>query len=341
MNRKLLFTILLAAFLFAGQALAQVRLQGEVVDEQGKPVAGAKVTVKTPRVPELSPVHTDKRGRWAVLLPMGGQWDVDISAEGYVTFLGSVNASETERLPRLKSVLQSKPEPQPQVQQAEPEVVSTVPPEAVEAVQMAEAYMRQAEGKATPEDSLLLGMSAILPPVPAEERKALYAKAAVEFEKAHALLPEHVDLKKALSRAYYASGQLQPAIEMLEQVHAAEPENSGISLLLVNLLAEAGNLDRARKVIDNLPDQSLTDATAVVNVGILFLNKNAPEEAVRYLNRAIAIDPEKSEPYYYRAIARLQMKDMAQAKTDLQKVVELGPDTPEAQEARDLLKQIK
>lgn len=336
----------MAVLLLPTQALAQIRLHGEVFDEQGKPVESAKVTVKTPRVPELAPVHTDKRGRWAVLLPVGGKWDVDITAEGYVTFLGTVNASETERMPRLKSVLEKKPEPKPQPE-PEPEqaeeapVASTVPPEAVEAVHMAEAYVRMAEGKATLDDSLRLGMSATLAPVPAEEKKALYAKAVVEFEKAHALLPEHLDLKKALSRAYYASGQLQPAIGLLKQVHATEPANTGISLLLVNLLAEAGNLDEARQVLDSLPEQGLPDATAVVNVGILFLNKAAPGEAIRYFDRAISIDPAKAEPYYYRAIARLQMKDAARAKADLQKVIELGPETPEAEEARDLLKQIK
>ncbi|HVT44400.1 MAG TPA: tetratricopeptide repeat protein [Thermoanaerobaculia bacterium] len=341
MNRKLLPIMLLAALLPTATALAQIRLQGEVVDEKGKPIQGAQVTVQSPRLPDVAPVQTDRRGRWAVLLPVGGRWDIDITADGYASSLGTVNAIEAQRMPSIKTVLQGKPEPVPQPQPQEPDVSSTVPPEAVEAVQMAEAWVRQAEGKATVEDSLRLGMSASIAPVPAKQKKELYARAVAEYEKAQALLPDHIELKKALARAYYASGELKPAIGLLKQVHAAEPDNSGIALLLVNLLAEAEDLEGARQVLDALPEQALTDATAVVNVGILFLNKAAPKEAIRYLDRAVSIDPAKADSYYYRAIARLHMKDMALAKGDLQKVIELAPDSPEAQESRDLLKQIK
>ncbi|HVT43464.1 MAG TPA: tetratricopeptide repeat protein [Thermoanaerobaculia bacterium] len=333
-------SLVIATLLPAGAAFAQIRLHGEVVDEQNKPIQGAQVTVTSSRVPDVPPAKTDRRGRWAVLLPIAGKWDIDINAEGYLPSLGTVNATEAQRLPAIRTVLQKKPEPVPQPQEEVP-VASTVPPEAVAAVEMAEAYVRQAEGKATPEDSLRLGMSASIAPLSVDEKKALYAKAVGEYEKAQALLPDHLELKKALARAYYGSGELKPAIGLLKQVHAAEPENSGISLLLINLLAESGDLEGARQILDGLPEQALTDTTAVVNVGILFLNKAAPKEAILYLDRAIAMDPARADSYYYRAIARLHMKDMVSAKADLQKVIELGPDTPEAQEARDLLKQIK
>ncbi|MBW3670852.1 MAG: tetratricopeptide repeat protein [Acidobacteria bacterium] len=343
MRRHSIFALAFLALLLSFPAFAQVRVYGQVEDPEGKPIEGAKVKISTERYSDLAPAYTDRRGKWATAVPFGGRYEIDISKEGFQPFLGSVTVSEAARMPPLKATMQPKaPEPPPEPV-VEEEVISSVPPEAVDAVELAEAYMRRAEGKATAEDLERLNILAAPETLPAptpEERKDLYRKAIVELEKAQALLPEHLEIKKALARSYYAVGELKPAIGILETVHAAEPGTPAIALLLTNLYAEVGELEKARKLLDNLPADALADPTAVINVGILFLNKGEAAEAHRYFDRAVQADPARADAYYYRGIASLQLKNLDEAKADFRKVLELAPEGPEAADAQDLLNQL-
>jgi Flp pilus assembly protein TadD len=336
LKKILLISVLL---LLAAPLFAQARLTGRVVDPEGKPVAGAEVKLSSDRVPEVRPVTTDRNGKWVILLPIGGPWNVDISREDYATFRGSVVVSEAGRMPPLESTIQ----PQRPVEPAPEERIvpeSNVPPEAVAAVEAGERLLRLATGNATPGDLEVLGLDAATPSPAPEEQREIYRGAVTQFEKARELLPEHVEIKKALARAYYASGQIEPAVEVLNEVLEAEPGNVGIALVLVNLLAEEGELEQAREVLDALPSGSLSEPTAVINVAILFLNRGESREAHRYADRAVSIDPLRGETYYYRGLAALQMENMADAKADFRKVVDLAPESSEAADAKDLLDQM-
>src|SRR5262249_16753581 len=106
-------------------------------------------------------------------------------------------------------------------------------------------------------------------------------------------------------------------------------------------LLEDGQLAEGKKVIEALPAGSLTDATPLLNVGILMMNKKQPAAAVDYLTKAIAIAPNSVDAYYYRGLAQIQAGKMKEAKPDLQKVVELAPESDQAKEAKEYLKSIK
>lgn len=312
---KRLFSLCLAIMLSAvvvAPASAQgwrgmARLAGTVVNADGNPIEGARVVLRSIRAGDDGPdVTTDRRGRWAALGLIGGQWNIDVKAEGYVTEKIVVNISEVRRIPPLEIVLQPMPEAEPE---PEPTVASTVPPEAVEAVERGEALLAEGEIEA----------------------------AIVELEKAHASLPDHLQLKQVLAQSYYKTGQLKPAIGLLRAVHQAEPTNNGVVLLLVNLLVEDGQLEEGRRLLDGLPAEAISEPTAVVNVGILFLNKNNPQEAHEYFTRAIEIGPDRGESYYYRALASIHLERNEEAKRDLRRVLELAPESSEAAEAKELL----
>lgn len=285
--------------------VAQVRVQGSVVNEDGKAVANATVKLFSEAGGELDPITTDKRGKWAALVPVGGEWNIDVEAEGYITSKGIVPLSEVNRTPPLKTVLQKRPEV------VEQPVASTVPQEAVAAVEAGEAALAAGDFEA----------------------------AVRELSKAHALLPEHLQIKQALARAYYGKGEVKPAIGMLKDVHEADPSNTGVALLLVNLYLEDGDLEAGQNLLASLPEGTISDPTALINVGILFMNKGNLEQAYDYFDQAVKIDETVGVSYYYRGIAALQLERMDDAKADLEKVVELAPDSSEAQDAKDLLAQ--
>lgn len=314
--RKLVSSLsMVVLLLVASAAFAQVRgkgrLQGAVTDkETGKPVAGAKVSVAIAgNTTEPIIATSDAKGRWSALGLIGGQWNIDIEADGYVTSRGSVNVSELQMVPPIKTALAREVKQEP----VEEPVVSSVPEEAVAAVRAGEELMKQEK----------------------------YAEAAAEFEKALVHVTDNDQLKQATSQAYYKAGELKKAIAMLEQVVAADPSNHGLAMLLVNLYLEDGRLAEGKALVDQLPEGAITDPTVYTNVGILFMNKQSLDDALAYFTKAVELDRSRADSYYYRGLAYVQMKQYAEAKAEFNRVVELAPDSTEAAEAKQLLAQLK
>jgi hypothetical protein len=74
-----------AAPLLAQDWKGMGRLEGRVLDPDGKPVEGASVTLDLPERGGGGPTaKSDKKGRWAVGGIVAGKWNADINAPGYV-----------------------------------------------------------------------------------------------------------------------------------------------------------------------------------------------------------------------------------------------------------------
>lgn len=306
----MLLTFVLSATGAAAQVRGKGRLQGHVVEQgTGKPVDGATVTL-APANGSTAPIvaKTNAKGRWAALGLTSGQWNVDIEAPGFTTNRGSVNVSESQLIPPIKTELA------PVVEEKSVEVeVSGVPQEAVDAVNRGQDLV--AEGK--------------------------FAEAIVELEKALTYLPDNVQLKQLLAQAYYKTGDLKKAIALLEAVRAADAANTGVALLLTNIYIENDQLDQARALIATVPESAVTEPTIYSNIGVLFMNKANAAEAITYFDKAIALDANRAESYHYRGLAYVQLQKYAEAKADLRKVIELAPESPEAAEAKQLLDGLK
>lgn len=338
MRRSILsfFVVMLVATTVMAQAYrGGGRLQGVVTDPNGKPVAGAKVTLFSLKAQAgPPPLTTDKSGKWAMLGLVGGKWNIDIEAPGFQLTKGSVELSELQRIPPVKTTL----EPAVVVPAEEAPVAKPgIPQEAVDAVNAAQALVDEAEGR-----------TLALEPLTEERKKQLYANAAAELEKGLALIPDDADnaktrtqVRQLLAQSYYKTGDVKKSIELLRSVVAAAPENVGVQLLLANLLLEDGRLEEGRAALANVPASAMTDPTAYINVGILFMNKSQLQDAYGYFDKAVALDPNRGESYYYRGLSLLQQQKLKDAKADFEKVVALAPESSEAKDAQDLLKQFK
>ena len=95
------------------------RLEGKVLDPDGKPIPGAAVRLDLPGKggPEL---RADKKGKWAVLSLGSGVWHVDVSADGFVTKRISATVMEEVRTPPIDIKLEraAPSGPPPEVLQA-------------------------------------------------------------------------------------------------------------------------------------------------------------------------------------------------------------------------------
>lgn len=317
----LALVLLVTAFSASAQVWRGMgRLHGVVLDEQGKPIKDAKVVLRSVRGSNTGPdaILTDAKGKWAGGGLIGGEWLVDIMADGFITAQKTANVSELARLvPAMKVQLQRKPEekPKPVVEEREAIMIGgvEVSPETAASITAANAFMKEEKWK----------------------------EAAAEYEKALAVLTTSTQLKFALARAYYGGGELKKAISQLRDVYQADTGNVMAATLLADMLLEDGQLDEANTVLAAIPEGAITDANTMINLGIRFVNNSKPAEAHKYFHQAVGLDPALPAAYYYRALASVQLKKMDAAKADLEKVIELAPDSTEAKDAKEILVQIK
>jgi hypothetical protein len=317
----------LLAILVAASASAQVwrgngRMQGVVRDQSGKAIPGAKITVVLPKVGNVGPetITADKNGRWAAGGLMGGTWNIDIQAEGFQPKSGTAQVSEINTLSApIITVLEPKPveEAKPAAAEETREAIVVggveISPETAASLEAANNFMKQQK----------------------------WAEAAVEYEKAVAVLTTNTQLKAALARAYYGAGDIKKAIGSLTEVYNADSGNVTYATLLADMLLENQQYDAGKKILAAIPAGGISDAGTLINLGIRFINMNKVDDAYTYFNNAVTVAADSPAAYYYRGIAELQQKKMKEAKADFQKVVSIAPDSSEAKDAKDLLAQLK
>ncbi len=279
------------------------RLEGRVLDPDGKPVADASVKLALPaRGGGGTTLKTDKKGRWAVGGIASGRWDIDIEAAGFVTKRVSANlGAESERVPPIEV----------KVERAAP---AGPPLEVLEAVRKGdEAY-----------------------------KAGRFAEARVEYEKLLVLRPDLAKtLHEQIARCYSQEGNATKELEHLQFLLDAEPTDQALRLLMAQEALKGGLLDRGRELLKGVDDSAVRDPNVYFNIAALFLNQSKPEDAIGYLSRAVAVDPTYLDGYFQRGLAYVSLGRMAEAKADLKKVVELAPDSPQAQTAKKGLEQLK
>lgn len=358
--RKLILTTSLILSLFTtitvtAQVRGTGRLQGIVTDKAtGKPIAGATVTV-TPSSEKTVPIvaKTDQRGRWSALGLTNGNWNIDITADGYETTRGSAAVSELQMAPPIKTAMAPAAvvEEQPVVEA--PVESPLIPKEAADLITEGQDLLKIKAGDVvTRTEATGAGASASVSHTVTDADVKENAKRAVaNFEKAFPLIPEdkpetgeiRSQLMDVMAQAYYRAGDLPKAISMLERLitvdpfSAPDPRITPRQLLLVNLYLEHGNLEKAKGLLDKLPAGAVTDPTVYVNIGILFMNLQKVSDALTFFTKAIELDPAHSPSYYYRGLANLQSKKNAEARADFQKVIALAPGSSEAGDAKQML----
>lgn len=278
------------------------RLEGKVLDADGKPLTQVEVKLDNPGRGGGPTVKTDKKGRWAYLGLAAGNWNIDFQAEGFTTKRIAVALpSENARLPPLEVRLDKA-------------VPKGPPPEVLEAIQRGDAAYK--DGK--------------------------WAEARTEYEKLLAMRPDlATTLNLQIARCYKQEGNIEKQLEYLQQVLDAEPANSDIRALMAMEAIEAGQLERGLALLEGLDASAITNPDVYFNIGVGFLNRNKPDEAVTYFTKALAVDPAYLDGYFQRALTYLGQQKLAEAKSDFEKVVELAPEGPQAETARKALEQLK
>jgi tetratricopeptide (TPR) repeat protein len=301
------YVLVAAALTLAAPAFAQDwkgmgRLEGRVLDPDGKPLPDVTVKLNLPSRGGGTTIKTDKKGHWAIGGIASGAWQIDLEAPGYAVKKITLNLpSESARLAPVDVKLEKAAPTGP-------------PPEVREALEKGDAAFK--EGR--------------------------FADARVEYEKLLALRPELSEtLYRQIAFAYSREGNYAKSVEYLDKLVQSDPGNASLKLLAAQEALRGGMLDKGLEMLKGIDDSSVKDPEVFYNVAALLLNAQKPEEAIRYLTKAVTVDPAYVDGYFQRALAYLQLQKTPEAKADFQKVIELAPAGAQAETAKKALQQLK
>lgn len=276
------------------------RLEGKVMDAAGQPLAGAAVKLELKGRGGTS-LRSDTKGKWAILGLTGGEWEVEVSADGYVSRRVTLSVAEQARRPALEIRLDAA-------------AASAASPEALGALARAEAAQR--EGRLAEARSEYERLRALRPD-----------------------LAGRID--QQLGLGYVQEGDYARAFEYLARALSAEPDSLALRPAAVQAAFQSRQPDEARRLLAGADPAGIESADIAFNFGVGLLNAGATEQALPWLTRALALDAAYVDGYYRRGLAYLQLGRTQECRADLARVLELAPATPQGEMARKALAQVR
>jgi tetratricopeptide (TPR) repeat protein len=188
--------------------------------------------------------------------------------------------------------------------------------------------------------------------------KDLSDKASGEFQAAQKAASEkdpnqHL-LWAKLGESYDLAGRNDEAAQAYQQAINAKPDDPGYYNNLGNVLARAGKIDDARAAYSKSAELDPTKAaTAWRNFGISLYNANRGGDAVEPLQKSAELDPKNAQTWYllgacliYKmTVKKVGDKDVPEFAPGTieayQKAVELDPNGPFGQQAKEGLAQLQ
>ncbi|MDQ6894173.1 MAG: tetratricopeptide repeat protein [Acidobacteriota bacterium] len=287
------------------------RLEGVVRDPQGKPVAGATVALRRDgKGPDLK---TDKNGKWVLLGLADGSWQVEITAAGFEGRREAVVLGGGARAKPFETQLAPAAGPAEAAHEEIRVDGKTIRKETADPLERANAAMQAKQYGVAREN---------------------YAIALTE-------LPDNVQVLTRLALASYADQKFDEALEHSRRIVAKDPGATGSWLMIAELELKNGRFEEGKQALERVPEDRITDPQPYLNLGIISYNKKRTADAEAYFTRAIEKKPNLADAYYFRGLARLQAKQHATARTDLEKYLSLAPSGENAETAKELLKTLR
>jgi tetratricopeptide (TPR) repeat protein len=323
-QRKLFLFFVMAAVFAAALPLplsaqswaGRGRLQGEIRDEQGKPIEGATITLRKgnervdPKAEGPKQITTNKNGKWSTLGLGQGAWGILIEKAGYMPSEGQVQVNEFAVAQPINITLKVIPK---------------------EVMQKAEEASGNAKAKgAIEQGNALLGQSKFA------EARAQYEQALGFLEVDDPVLTSSI--QRTIARTWFEEGKTDQAITTLEKSLQVKPDDVETLQLISTLLVSAGREKEAEAYIAKLPAGTKVDPNSLLNLGIKLYNGKDFTGALDKFDHVVKDNPELATAYYYRGLTYLAMNKSAEAKADFQKLLEIEPNHPNAEEVREFIK---
>jgi len=300
--------------LMAQEGLGRGRMSGDIKDEFGAPIEGARVSAQHLTAAALLEGTSDKKGHFAIAGFGSGMWRFTVVKEGYFTLVKDIEVRQLKANPSVDVVMKKAT--------------------GIAALQADESGL-----KAFDHGNTLV-------------EEGNYDEAIKIFDDFLAKYPEVYQTRLNIASACMKKGDLVRAEAefkaVLEkavpaQTDAKQDKTSAIRALsgLGEMALRKGDFDSAQKNFTQALQISPEDEIAAYNVGEIFFSNQKLDEAVRYFEMAIQIKSSWPKPYYRLGLVYLNKGDYPKALENLNKFVELDPQNPEAPNVKNIIAAIE
>ena len=296
---------LIGAASWAQEGRGRGRASGVVRDAQTKqPLEGVKVTAKAEKFTfEPDPATTDAKGEW--LIPNLGfaDWEFVFLKPGYEPFAVAIKVSQMKGT-KLPPVLLAPAKPKPAGSTEQPG-----------AAKLKEGQQLLDQGN--------------------------YGSARDAFEASLAENPNSLAAHFLIGQTYKAEQKYAQALTEYQQVLAVEPDNHDALLAAAEVQVRSGKLEEGLTTLRKTSMEP-ADADLLYPLGADLFNNNDMAGARQMFNLALQAAPDHVPSLLQLAIVEAAEGNNAEAKAHFEKVLQLAPpDSMEAAQAREFLKQIK
>lgn len=290
----------------SGAAKGKGRVKGSVKDAEGKPLPDVTVRFESDKLVTSFEVKTDEKGGFMISGVAGGPWNVDFKKEGYKTRKIATSVSELSYNHNIDI----------QMEAATPAPQQAAPKEKIPGVDLVEEANTLRDSKD-------------------------YAGAVAKYEAALQANPNLFVVYGDIARIYRDQGDVDKAVDAYNKFLEKEPTNSEARLELADTLLSKGRVDDAKKALASLDMTSISNPYTIYNLGVGMMNAKQPEEAIKYWEKTVSLDPKMTDAYLQMGFAYYSMKNMDKAKEAFQKVIAIDPGSDNAKNAQEMLDSMK
>jgi len=307
------FRTLFAAALVLGcaaSAAAQVaRVAGLVKDESGQPIKGATIRAENPDAPLGSlTAATDDKGRFAIIGLARGEWMFTAEAPGFQAQFTELNIVRTGT-------------PLPPLVFAMPKAIVR-PPAGVEGLTAKD--LQQQLGAA---DALF------------QQQK--FEEAVGIYRSILRGAPSLGVVNLQIGAAYRNLKDYDKAIAAYNDLLKAEPENAKAQIGAAMASLEKGDSQAAEQGLTRAAAAPGSSRDVYYSLGEIKSAKNQNDEAIGWYQKAVAADNSWGKPLYRLGTLAMNKGDKDAALKAMSQVLAVDPTSPEAEQARTAIEQLK
>lgn len=307
----ILIISLVCSSAFAQAGRGQARINGVVLDKDGKPIAGAKVAMQFGESGVVFDAVTDKKGVWGIIGLGTGSWTVTATASGYLPVSQGVFVRQLEKNPKVT------------IQMEQEAAGSGIVQDEASFADLEQGNKLFEEGR--------------------------YDLALILYEDFLGKNPGAYQINLNIGDCHREKGDFEKAIEAYNiLLENAKADTAGGKTMTAKGLAAIGlcylrqsDFEKAQDYFMRSIEVAPEDELLPYNVAEIYFANQDIDQAQKYFELAARIKPDWADPYLKLAYVFLNKAEMAKAAENLEKFIQLEPDSPRTAQAKSILESIK
>lgn len=282
------------------------RVAGTVKDAQGQPLRGATVVAENPNAtPSSFQAVTDDKGRFSMIGLQKGMWTFTATAPGFAPASGRADIATLKPNPPIEFKLEKA---------------------AGAAGALAGVNTKELQGELTAADALMQAKQ--------------YDEAVVAYKAILAKVPAITAINLQIGNAYRLKRDYDNALTAYQEVLKGDPANEPARIAIGVTNLEKGDLKAAEDVLTPLAAVS-NSREVLYNLGEVKFAQGQPDEAAKWYQKASDSDAAWVKPVFKLGLIAAAKNDKENAIKLMEKVIALDPNSSEAAQAKAFIEQLK